>query len=153
MSKLQPKRLLKLADFLENSKTEAKKLGVKGTVKFDMNVYLRNNNDEGYYEPYAKAKCGTTCCAMGFASIHPWFAKEGLRIKGVVFKPAGMKFFGLNNDDYDHLFHNSAGTTRQMAKVLRGFVEIKQLNEQIVTLENRRDRLATDTGYYLYVEG
>lgn len=60
--------------------------------------------------------CGTAACAVGHACLSPWFQAEGLSLRqdwGGVTPMFGdfdgweavEKFFGLSNDDAEHLFY------------------------------------------------
>jgi len=66
-------RLRKLASVLENYATEKKKLVVP-LDRFDLSAWFEHS----YTEPGAKG-CGTAACAVGFAMLHPWFQKQGLK--------------------------------------------------------------------------
>ena len=90
---MNAERLEMVAYILENLPQERHVMtgGPKGIPdKFDMATWY---------------SCGTTACAIGFASLHPWFRRRGLKLitegdetpayKGETHYRAVMAFFGL----------------------------------------------------------
>lgn len=119
MNKQQASRLLTLAYFLKTRVDPA---------KFDMRSYCNPDDD--------LTSCGTTACAMGWATVvfpeqfelrgDDVVCHDGLRI-------GEIEFFGLARDesfspggDWDHLFGGRhARTPKQEAKVIEDFVAKK----------------------------
>lgn len=106
------RRLLKLADFLEKLPKE----------RFDFSRWVGNN-----WGGKSNLSCGTSACAIGWASTIPSFRKAGLVLKlnitnasvNYKFVPAmkddnfptpdssfrvGLEIFGLSKYDFDNLF-------------------------------------------------
>lgn len=76
--KFRPKRLLKLAEVLENFREERKLLHYpvkRFNLKSWGHIVLHNAEEKGK-EPV----CGTSACAFGTAGLHPWFRKRGLDV-------------------------------------------------------------------------
>ena len=115
---MNEKRLLKLADLLENIP--------EGRPKFNLGFWY---------------KCGTVACAIGHAALDPWFKKRGLMLcddyipggyKLPVFQDredneAVMCFFDISDSAVDYLFYeNSYPRGRRgpktVAKRIRSFV-------------------------------
>jgi hypothetical protein len=98
------RRLLKLADFLETKVPPD---------SFNMSHWGRGD-DAG------KPQCGTTACALGWASAIPSLRKAGVRLAPdggfVGDSPWGIsqKVFGLNLDQHSFLFDN--GQTFDMTR-------------------------------------
>jgi hypothetical protein len=121
--KLQKKRLLELATYLE---TEVK------PENFDMKFWYRKTR-------YSSTNCGTTACAFGHACMIPRFKKLGLRLnsayssrfdmsypsyRGEYRLCAAGKFFGLTKEQASYLFLNDSTIgPRDYANELREFVE------------------------------
>jgi hypothetical protein len=97
-------RLLLLAERLEKIAAKPPK-----NRKFDLRVWFRKPNTPSFFDPYF---CGTTCCAVGEATLIPRFKELGLKYKnrvGPVFKRyegfhAAEKFFGISNLEAIKLF-------------------------------------------------
>ena len=69
----EPARLLKLADVLEQFEQEKKQL------KFPVNKFdlVQWGTIALNVPTNTKPICGTSACALGTASLHPWFRKKG----------------------------------------------------------------------------
>jgi len=67
---MKAKRLLKLADFLEKL-PEKKRKG-----KFDMDTFGKH---VGPHHPKKYNYCGTSACALGWATTSPYFRRLGLK--------------------------------------------------------------------------
>lgn len=129
------RRLLKLADFLEQLPRKA--------LKMETWVASRTGEPPSVSEP----KCGTTACALGWAAVIPGFRRAGLRLAGMgvslhhgghEYVPmyegysgfsAGAKFFGMSLGASDHLFgadsypgDPSKTTPKAVAKRIRKLV-------------------------------
>jgi hypothetical protein len=117
MLKSQTKeRLLKLADVLDNFKTEVGHLAVppgkysKPVKSFDMTEFVRQNYDIKINQSF----CGTAACAWGIAGLHPWFRRRGVSVDEngtVIFKgnfdfDAAQQFFGLPSYEVEELYSN-----------------------------------------------
>lgn len=119
------RRLLILADFLE-------KLPRK---RFDLSSWVGNE-----WEGKADLSCGTSACAMGWATTIPQFRKLGLRLskyglpyfgKGY-YQTSGMHaaadLFGISDNEAYYLFMPyeediaANATPKQVAKHIRKFV-------------------------------
>jgi hypothetical protein len=113
--RLQRKRLLALADYLDRVKRE----------RFDMATW------------YHKTECGTTACAMGHACMMRRFQKLGLKLRVCVFDQASRvpyykgyeelgaadKFFGLDRFQSKYLFGNvESRSPKAEAAIIRQFV-------------------------------
>jgi hypothetical protein len=122
----QAKRLLKLADFLEDIPRK----------HFDMGQYAsKDPNGKG------KFKCGTTACALGWATQIPAFRKLGFKMNSKghpVFADqdgnrffcleAGEEFFAIDSYETSKLFSGddeAYATPKQVAKGIRKFVKEK----------------------------
>lgn len=141
MKALYRKRLLKLAHHLESGKL--------GHEKF----YFGQWNTDKCLCQMQKNGCGYAGCAIGeapFAFPRQWrFHKGHPRLKGIRTGPLGqaiipeisaMKFFGLEQDELDHLFIpclqspsefagtqlNRDATPRQVAANIRAFIKRKE---------------------------
>jgi len=122
-------RLSKLADVLENLPEERALMRPppgKRTVptKFKIDTWT---------------SCGTTACAIGYAAIHPWFTRRGLKLQRIGFPTipvfqgecGGMairKFFDLSNRDAFYLFYRDGFYIRDegkraVARRIRGFIK------------------------------
>lgn len=91
---MNKERLKTLADFLENL--------VENGNKFDMGTWFREN------------ECGTTACALGWATKIPEFKDAGLGVdpvcswieyEGLYNANAAMAFFGLDGSETRSLFY------------------------------------------------
>lgn len=102
MKKVYAKRLLKLADFLEALDPE----------DFDYSTWC---NARWTGEP----SCGTTACALGWATAMPCFRRLGARMisgghpylegdEDGYIPTLSHKLFGLNEMEHDHLFEGYA---------------------------------------------
>lgn len=118
------RRLLKLADFLEN---------MPRNKAFDMSV-IASNIDAG------QPACGSSACAIGWATAIPSFRRAGLRLNqrgrvrhgnkrcGGAYTAAAKSFFSLDFGEATHLFGDnwlpSAGLTarKNAVKRIRKFV-------------------------------
>ena len=117
---MNKERLLKLASELERcSRGRVLTIPGDGKAQFDLSVVAVGTIRGS--APYREYACGSACCAMGFAGVHPWFRKRGLRwhpqstpqtntpftINGKAagsFSTAGAKFFDISAPDADDLF-------------------------------------------------
>jgi hypothetical protein len=125
------RRMLKLADELERcSRGRVLTIPGDGNALFNMETVMDGalngddeRADEREWNPAPKG-CGSTCCAMGFAGVHPWFNKQGLEFRqslarkngpcnfyvdgksryGDGFVEAAEKFFDINYLDAGILF-------------------------------------------------
>lgn len=120
LSALAEKRLKKLADFMERQNPR----------HFNMGCYYRGKANRipsaGTGEPAtpealtkglrAPTHCGTTACALGFATMIPEFHKRGLHMvidtyghgevlyAGMTFDDAAMEFFDITDSQSEQLF-------------------------------------------------
>lgn len=114
---LRRKRLLRLATYLVNLPPQ---------VKFDMTSWGEHAKA---HEPVKDNYCGTSACALGHAGMIPEFNRAGLRLEwhkrtreeqqaykqpkwfaiptfgDATEKEAGRLFFGLSDQESDHLFY------------------------------------------------
>lgn len=121
------KRLLKLADVLhENSNGRVMKIVGDGHAHFNLETWGQPGG------------CGTSACACGYATTHPWFQKQGLGRGQRDFVPrfqdkeswdAVQAFFAIDFRGARHLFEDSQyrehgynPTPKQVAKRIRAFV-------------------------------
>lgn len=133
--KLYSTRLLKLANHLEKGKL--------GHKKFDFSIYNSNDIDQN--------GCGSSGCAIGECPVafpkHWEFSKNGTPVlRECLFGSpchSGETFFGINEEEYEHLFTpagqmtrmyggkylNPSATKIQVAKNIRAFVEKKSKRE------------------------
>lgn len=132
--------LLKLAEILEEcSKGRTLHIPDDGKVGFDMGTVVEVDH-----------ACGSTCCAMGFAGLHPYFRKKGLHWdflagtmmldgKKTFYDDAAKKLFGLTDDQVYHLFCNNSPTPKAEAKLIRKFVasggKVPEDEDEMVFLE------------------
>lgn len=123
---MNKKRLLKLADFLENEVP---------TEQFDMHNWW----EEDWWEEEGEEVCRTAGCALGWATKIPSFKRAGLHLDkyGDYFVPkfgeqedfdAGADFFGLTEGQAMHLFESSTYASyrprpKTVAKRIRKLVE------------------------------
>lgn len=137
---MNSERLLKLASELERC-SRGNVLTIPGDGKADFDLAVVAIGTIRGDKPYQEYRCGSACCAMGFAGVHPWFQKRGLRwspvpkngsntpftINGCVaggFANAGAKFFGIDFEDAANLFTvgDNSETPKQYARRIRKFV-------------------------------
>lgn len=137
---MNKERLLKLAEELERcSRGHVLTVPNDGKLSFDMNTVMRKLED---HEPLYTTEfrgCGAAACAMGFAGLHPWFRKRGLKyneatgafgVEGLDYDEAATRFFDLPNTvAADNLFLPLVvdgavvkETPKQVAKRIRKFV-------------------------------
>lgn len=127
MNKTGKKRLLQLADFLETL----------GPERFDLQWWA--------YNGFSPNKCGTTACAVGWATTIPAFKKAGLKLyrdydDGLypIYKTydswdAVKVFFKLSMKDAEWLFNSGYYPVEQnnnpkyVAKRIREFVTEREL--------------------------
>jgi len=81
-------RLLKLAEVLE-TESRGRVLTVPGNGKigFDLGVYAFHDDENRTHG------CGTAACALGYAGLHPWFRRRGVKTdieSGDVKFPGGL---------------------------------------------------------------
>lgn len=130
-----PKRLLKLADYLDDFKEVKAKIGID---RFDMSLFK-----------VTYPSCKTSACALGTAGSIPWFRKRGLKalleyhdngaksysvkVDGDGSRQAHATFFGICLTDVYELFYSGPSTAKQKAKQIRAFVE-QRVAEQNETL-------------------
>lgn len=121
MTKVHKNRLLKLAAFLRELPRK----------KFDIGGWK-----------YEDEKCGTVCCAAGWACSIPSFRRAGLRMENNSYyeRPvyqdlsdfeAVTEFFGISCDDADELFTylgyghlNRSPTPKDVAKKIEQHVKV-----------------------------
>jgi len=116
MNSVQKRRLLKLADMLEQ---DAKN---KKGITFRLNVVISETGHDSFsvdssFKP--AMSCGTSACAMGLAAVSGKFKKAGLsytydKSEGIInttwngriteYDKAAMKLFGLTNLQANYLF-------------------------------------------------
>lgn len=131
MKKVHARRLLKLADFLDTLSED----------RFDFGTWVGCGWEPGE----DLVSCGTTACALGWATAIPEFQKLGLRMKrapdgwnhpGIArhrgdadrqSERASEVVFGLSPKEHDFLFQpgfalHSTATKAQVAKHIRKFV-------------------------------
>lgn len=144
MNAVQARRLLQLADYLE--KEVGAKRGKGGKAKFDMRAWFEKLEGCTATRPgLDEASCGTSACAFGWAAalwprsletIHDDDTGVGNvkhRQTGATGADAAAVFFGLNEQEVDHLFMPSTNggfnitprTAKAEAKVIRNFVRRK----------------------------
>jgi len=117
---MNKRRLLKLADLLE---ADAKN---KKGVKFDLSLWAKVDDLDYSTSPdVIEVGCQTTACAIGLACISGAFKLSGLaydlvakessggnnivpRYRNYRDFPAIQKFFGITEDQADHLFLDSS---------------------------------------------
>lgn len=117
------RRLLTLADFLWEL---PRKL-------FDYETYIGNSRVK--LEPVAT--CGTTACALGWATVVPSIRRAGLRlVNGTPFTKneqygslAGFEIFGLSPDEFSFLFFpiykERGATPKYVARKIRKLVKAR----------------------------
>lgn len=152
--KLQKRRLLKLAAYLESLPELYKKplSRRKSLPGFDMNVFyssrkLTAHERFGAFGGYGAPECGTRACAAGHAARIPEFRKAGLRLKprpgqqgnlylfphyqGKIDFEALAKFFGITKNEASELFVPSTVKSDfdydpvYVAQYIRNFVALK----------------------------
>lgn len=146
MNKIQAKKLLRLADYLE--KVVAKKArGKAGQAKFSMSDwFVRTEGCTATKPGLTEASCGTSGCAMGWATnVFPKDLcieiEKGQSLGNIAFRsgrgvaapttwlsvPAmgvPMSFFGLVEQEAIHLFGGQHGrSAKKEASVIRTFVK------------------------------
>lgn len=112
-------RLLRLADKLEG-KGPYEKYGpiphehfdIRSFYNFPRELYLASEHVQNISE----YKCGTSACAVGWATLDPWFNEKGLqsaysqsdiyliKFDGLYDWRAIEEFFGLDEDEAEDLF-------------------------------------------------
>jgi hypothetical protein len=111
--KVYKERLLELAKFLRHLPK----------TRFDYSSWVGND-----WKGKKDLSCGTTACALGWATVVPSLRKAGLRmgkidntyINAAVYlkgkapsldspEQAGMEVFGLTSDEFDYLFVPDSG--------------------------------------------
>ena len=148
------KRTMKLIAFME-------KLPKSAERHFNMEKWFEHRGSHAYDHDFGRyvtkktlSHCGTTACALGWASTDPWFKRRGLRAQTAsVFLDDWPEFFGCpsrevgqftDNDgdpvlDNDYLFADWCypavwrTTPRQVARRIRKFVA-----QQSVVIGGRR---------------
>lgn len=129
-------RLLKLADFLEKLPNR----------KFYLGSWIGGNWDEGDDEAHGDLnRCGTTACALGWATMLPFAKTEKVRLcpdqtKGTFMigknyvepEHAARKLFGVSYTEFTELFYPSGLadglytiTPKDYAKELRTWVSVR----------------------------
>lgn len=116
---MNKKRLLKLAEFLENEVPRK---------RFDMGQW-------GGHSGFHENKCGSAACALGWATTIPAFRRAGLifsergipTFEGEWGEDAGARFFNLPRGQATTLFMpgsypNHRATPKQVAKRIRKLV-------------------------------
>ena len=146
MDSIQEKRMLKLADYLENVVSKHP-IGKDGQKKFDMAFwFLRSAGCKATKPGITPASCGTSACALGWATVvfprqlkltrpelvDDWFTDAtGKYQSDVKFGNkdgflAAAAFFGITEDAADDLFGPENRSAKQEAKILRSFVKGNQ---------------------------
>ena len=128
LSKLTVRRLLKLADFLDSLPSSA-------AQHFDLDTWFCHEKKDHAHRvgPYITRRalnhCGTTACALGWASTIPSFRKAGLKIATRSFGPEPLrkaeKFFGLTTQQAEFLFvwGSDSDSPKAWAKHCHKFVQ------------------------------
>ena len=122
---IQKKRLLLLADFLDNLPEEK-------AEHFHMSCWYWNhaanqgNRPKHIVRPKDLKHCGTSACALGWATLMPAFKNLGVRLRADgSFKvgrnkgwghEASKRLFGLSYDDHLHLFEHWTGSASTDSK-------------------------------------
>lgn len=114
LDKYSRERLLKVAEVLENLPKKRK--------------FNRANWFEGF-----PGECGTAACAIGYATLDPWFKKRGFgcdNIEPIYRESEGWsavhEFFRLNEDQSDWLFaleNYARGNRYDVIRRIRKFVK------------------------------
>lgn len=135
MKPVHAKRLLRLADFLENLPDE----------RFNFSVWVGST-----WKGHEDLSCGTTACALGWAAAMPEFRKLGARLKRLKSYSSfihikgrrnsdaydvAKRLFGLDVDDYQALFVTAEEYRYRDAKEvvvqgIRAFVDRKHCVQQ-----------------------
>ncbi len=134
------RRLLKLADFLQTLPRQ----------KFDYTSWIGDN-----WNGESLMTCGTTACALGWATAMPEFRRVGLQMEkihddydprsfygqvclkdnpGCGEEEAGMQVFGLTSDEFNFVFvpvnlenrNENGATPKQVASKIRKFVKARK---------------------------
>ncbi len=71
-------RLSRLADLMDEVQELIDQR--KATVGFNLNYWGDIRPDLRAKSLQVETECGTTACACGYAALHPWFQREGLRL-------------------------------------------------------------------------
>lgn len=122
MKKLHKDRLLKLAAFLRT-------VPIK---QFDMGWWVEADK-KGHNHEHASLKCGTTACALGWATaVFPQLYYDvetsSILIKNHEYdnyelnEETAKVFFGLTEDGFEDLFMGSAKTGKEEAAIIEKFV-------------------------------
>jgi hypothetical protein len=152
LSKLSERRLTTLIGFLEALPPQARK-------HFDMRWWVSHKGDGertiGHHgiqtgQEITKKKllveCGLAACAMGWAAMIPAFKKAGLHLAprkhyggATILSPiyegkenfeAGMKFFDLNDDQANMLFHPDVPAKTPAAWAARARKKLQEWKKQ-----------------------
>lgn len=116
------RRLRKLAKFLQTRVP---------TKRFYMGSWWMNEEMKAPGRKLSPEKsCGTTACALGWATAIPEFYNKGLHLDkqgGVLFRggaeeDAGRRLFGLNYDGFARIFYGE-GSPKKVAKAILKVVD------------------------------
>jgi hypothetical protein len=133
-------RLLKLAEELERCSTGyVLRIPNDGRVAFDLGVIVAGKA-RGYGSEdlvgLEDRGCGSVVCAMGFAALHPWFQRRGLRLadaceanalnvggENLNYQAAAAQFFGVSlhtaADLFSPIMNDDDVTPKQLARKIR----------------------------------
>lgn len=129
------KRLLKLADFLEKLHADKKR-----RKQFDYTNWV----NRALWKGKADLSCGTTACALGWATTIPEFRKAGLRLgkngnptlvgTRVPVSYAAEEIFGTTGAEFQTIFMGAEGlmddggrkrTAKDVALIIRAVVALR----------------------------
>lgn len=131
LSKLAVNRLTKLADYLAS-------LPAKANKHFNMDAFFDHEGDHDIKSPQSaltKFDCGTSACALGWATTIPSFRKSGLKMDehgDVQFEDSkhncfmsASKFFNITKYEAEYLFDGKTRvkTPKQWAKLAKRFIK------------------------------
>lgn len=162
LKKFKQDALLRVADLLEG-KGPYKNKGVK-PENFDMGVFARTASPNEEYiqlnpkseaaktlgDTYVPVKqCGFAACACGHAGLDKWFRQRGFKVelsvidgnyyqeltyKGEIGFEAAQAFFGLSEQEAEHLFMDRNAKTQNtrsaVAARIREFVKNKKAEQK-----------------------
>lgn len=117
------RRLLKLCDYMESLPRNANK-------HFHMGSFSSHSGDHDHWElpaspqPKDLMTCGTTACALGWATTMPTFRRLGLHFNAMGSVEGDENVFELSYEEWDVLFegHNEDRTPGAWAKRVRKWI-------------------------------
>lgn len=117
IDKTTARRLLKLCDHMESLPKGADK-------HFNMDTFIAHEGDHEHPLPKRQRDlltCGTTACALGWATTMPYFRKLGVKFDSWGVVQGDDEVFTLTDDQWSALFerHNKDKTPRAWAKRVR----------------------------------